>query len=176
MRGKHGWTMGHCHQTFMGTATILESTMLTPSLATQFPASLPPLHFVRFLVPRTVCTLMAWARSRPIGTSFSIATILARIIQTSYAVRLTESSTRARRREEAAELENALDRWHLDLPAHLRVEIRYESTTPTGDNGRVVVCSSDESKAPGSSGVPPPHVLALHMQYWCTVLLLHRPL
>ncbi|KAF8236185.1 hypothetical protein L208DRAFT_677575 [Tricholoma matsutake] len=23
--------------------------------------------------------------------------------------------------------------------------------------------------------VPPPHILTLHMQYWCAVLLLHRP-
>ncbi|KAH7337849.1 fungal-specific transcription factor domain-containing protein [Rhizoctonia solani] len=28
---------------------------------------------------------------------------------------------------------------------------------------------------PGRGKVPPPHVLTLHMMYWCSVLLLHRP-
>jgi hypothetical protein len=46
-----------------------------------------------------------------------------------------------------------LDKWYIDLPEHLRHE-------------------SGPSKLP----VPPPHILTLHMQYWCTVLLLHRPL
>lgn len=51
---------------------------------------------------------------------------------------------------EAVQLEQTLDRWYLGLPEHLRY-------------------------VPGAV-VPPPHVLTLHMQYWCAVLLVHRPL
>ncbi|KAF7978567.1 hypothetical protein HWV62_45496 [Athelia sp. TMB] len=50
------------------------------------------------------------------------------------------------RSAESVRLEGELDRWLLDLPAPLRYD----------------------------AGAPPP-VLILHMQYWCSVLLLHRP-
>lgn len=57
------------------------------------------------------------------------------------------------RHVESRFLEGSLDKWYIDLPEHLRYE-------------------------PGSSRhpSPSPHVLTLHMQYWCAVLLLHRPL
>lgn len=51
------------------------------------------------------------------------------------------------------DLRYQLGKWYLDLPDHLRYDI-------------------GSSKQP----IPQPHILTLHMQYWCTVLLLHRPL
>lgn len=51
------------------------------------------------------------------------------------------------RHRERANIESKLEKWLLDLPEHLRF-------------GKVMS----------------PHVLTLHMQYWCTVLLLNRPL
>ncbi|KAG5644833.1 hypothetical protein DXG03_007558 [Asterophora parasitica] len=64
-----------------------------------------------------------------------------------YAVRPASS-----RHAESKILEASLDKWYIELPPHLRYD-------------------------PGSTkrAVPPPHVLTLHMQYWCAVLLLHRP-
>ncbi|KAG1760291.1 fungal-specific transcription factor domain-containing protein [Suillus occidentalis] len=52
------------------------------------------------------------------------------------------------RHAEAVQLEELLNKWYLDLPEHLQLK-----------QGTVV----------------PPHILTLHMQYWCTTLLLHRP-
>lgn len=52
------------------------------------------------------------------------------------------------RHAEAVQLEELLNKWYLDLPEHLQFK-----------QGTVV----------------PPHILTLHMQYWCTTLLLHRP-
>ncbi|KLO15521.1 hypothetical protein SCHPADRAFT_259949 [Schizopora paradoxa] len=76
--------------------------------------------------------------------SARLSSILASVVQTIYAVKPVTS-----RQLEAVQLEQTLDRWYLDLPAHLRY-------TPGGQ-------------------IPPANVLILHMQYWCTVLLLHRP-
>ncbi|KAG2108501.1 fungal-specific transcription factor domain-containing protein [Suillus discolor] len=53
------------------------------------------------------------------------------------------------RHAEVAQLEELLNKWYLDLPEHLQLK-----------QGVTV----------------PPHILTLHMQYWCTTLLLHRPL
>ena len=76
-----------------------------------------------------------------------VANILGRIVQTIYAVRPIPH-----RHVESKVLEGLLDKWNIDLPDHLRFE-------------------------PGSKQpVPLPNVLTLHMQYWCAVLLLHRPL
>ena len=78
-----------------------------------------------------------------------IAIILSKIVQALYAVRSGPG-----RHSEALRLEELLGKWFLELPDHLRFE-------------------------PGSvkrGMTPPPHVLTLHMQYWCVVLLLHRPL
>ena len=81
-------------------------------------------------------------------SALCIANILGRIVQTIYAVRPIPH-----RYAESKVLEGLLDKWNIDLPNHLRYE-------------------------PGSSKqpVPLPNVLTLHMQYWCAVLLLHRPL
>ncbi|KAG2347057.1 hypothetical protein BDR05DRAFT_877298 [Suillus weaverae] len=53
------------------------------------------------------------------------------------------------RHADAVKLEELLNKWYLDLPEHLQLK-----------QGATV----------------PPHILTLHMQYWCTTLLLHRPL
>lgn len=78
----------------------------------------------------------------------AIASIVASILHTIYAVKPT-----AGRQEGAMRLERVLDKWFMDLPAPLR----YDTGVKKGS-------------------VPSPNVLTLHMQYWCAVLLLHRPL
>ena len=57
------------------------------------------------------------------------------------------------RQSDFLRLEKALSKLYLELPDHLRF---------------------DPGHPKGSS--PSPHILTLHMQYWCTVLLLRRPL
>jgi hypothetical protein len=78
----------------------------------------------------------------------SIATIHGAIMEDVYTVK-----PRRDRRALAASLERKLDLWYLDLPANLQWEYNI-STHPC----------------------PPPHVMLLHMEYWCSVLLLNRPL
>jgi hypothetical protein len=78
------------------------------------------------------------------------ANILCLIVQTIYAVRTASS-----RHLEAATFEGLLDKWYLELPEHLRFDVG----------------AATAGKAPA----PLPNVLTLHMQYWCAVLLLHRP-
>lgn len=77
-----------------------------------------------------------------------VANILSKIVQDIYAVR-----PNPRWHAESMVLEGLLDKWYIELPDHLRYD-------------------------PGLSKQPPPlpNVLTLHMQYWCAVLLLHRPL
>lgn len=72
------------------------------------------------------------------------------IVQSLYSIRTSASSAR---HTEAYELEKRLDKWYLDLPEFLR----YDPSV---------------RKLP----IPPPHVMTLVMNYWTTVLLLHRPL
>ncbi|KAF9463229.1 fungal-specific transcription factor domain-containing protein [Collybia nuda] len=81
------------------------------------------------------------------NSSATLSGILSKIVQSIYAVRSASS-----RQVESTILEGLLDKWYIELPEYLRHE-------------------------PGStkSPAPPPHVLTLHMQYWCAVLLLHRP-
>ncbi|KAG6888363.1 hypothetical protein C0995_008950 [Termitomyces sp. Mi166 len=81
------------------------------------------------------------------NASARLAGILSLIVQAIYAIRPTSS-----RHSEAKFLEGLLDKWYIGLPENLRYDI-----------GSI--------KRP----TPPPHVLTLHMQYWCAVLLLHRP-
>jgi hypothetical protein len=69
------------------------------------------------------------------------------MVQAIYAVRPVSS-----RYAEALVLEGLLEKWYLGLPEHLRYDISSPKETPL------------------------PHILTLHMQYWCAVLLLHRPL
>jgi hypothetical protein len=78
------------------------------------------------------------------------ASILSRVLETLYAIR-----PQSGRHQVLAELGRALDKWYLELPESLRF---------------------DTSSRASRDSVPPPHVLTLHMQYWTTVLLLHRPL
>lgn len=78
--------------------------------------------------------------------------ILSSVIQHIYAIR--PESTRT---SQFCMLEEALDNWLLRLPEHLRYD-----TIAARFNGP-------------STRLPPPNVLTLHMKYWCTVILLHRP-
>lgn len=57
------------------------------------------------------------------------------------------------RQPEFVRIEQLLDKWYIELPEHLR----FDASLP-------------------KYYTQPPPVLTLHMQYWCTVLLLHRPL
>lgn len=63
----------------------------------------------------------------------------------------TRSSTEVEK--QVITLESTLTEWYLNLPEHLSYDI-----------------------AASPINLPPPHILTLHMQYWCAVLLLHRPL
>ncbi|KZT22933.1 hypothetical protein NEOLEDRAFT_1070364 [Neolentinus lepideus HHB14362 ss-1] len=82
------------------------------------------------------------------NASARLSIILSNIVQMIYPIH-----PKSGRYAEAQRLEKELDKWYLELPEHLRFD-------------------PASSKAP----VPLPHILTLHMQYWCTVLLLHRPL
>lgn len=81
-------------------------------------------------------------------TSYYTAGIIGKIVEAVYAIRPASS-----RYSESKFCESLLDKWYIELPEHLRFD-------------------------PGSyrRPVPPPHVLTLHMKYWSSVLLLHRPL
>lgn len=76
------------------------------------------------------------------------AIILSMIMQAIYPIR-----PHSFRQTEFTRIEQLLDKWYLELPEHLR----FDANTP-------------------KYSTLPPHILTLHMQYWCTVLLLHRPL
>jgi hypothetical protein len=78
-----------------------------------------------------------------------LAIILSEVIQCIYAVR-----SGAGRHSESIRLGALLDKWLLELPEHLRFD-------------------PSNWKKPHP---PSPFILTLHMQYWCVVLLLHRPL
>ncbi|KAI0057305.1 hypothetical protein BV25DRAFT_1831290 [Artomyces pyxidatus] len=82
------------------------------------------------------------------NASANLSIILSKIVQAIYAVRSGPG-----RHAESLRLEELLDKWYLDVPVHLRYD-------PVGG---------------AKADVPLPHVLTLHMQYWCVVLLLHRP-
>ncbi|KAI8972440.1 fungal-specific transcription factor domain-containing protein [Trametes punicea] len=79
--------------------------------------------------------------------SAKLSLILSQICETVYAIKPPTS-----RPAELARLDRMLTKWSLELPEHLRWDPAAPKTPP-----------------------PPPHILTLHMQYWCTVLLLHRP-
>ncbi|TFY71776.1 hypothetical protein EVG20_g1228 [Dentipellis fragilis] len=83
------------------------------------------------------------------NASATLSIILSKIVQAIYAVRFGPG-----RHAESLRLEELLDKWYIDLPGHLRY---------------------DPAAAKKGATPPPPHVLTLHMQYWCVVLLLHRP-
>lgn len=75
-----------------------------------------------------------------------LAEIFSLVLDRLYAV--NPDRTTAQRRAEFLEIDQKLQRWYMELPETLR------ST---------------------ASPVPPPHVLCLHMSYWCSVLLLQCP-
>ncbi|KAL1728994.1 fungal-specific transcription factor domain-containing protein [Schizophyllum commune] len=81
------------------------------------------------------------------NASATLSNILSMIIQAVYSVRSGPTPD-----DEVQYLEGLLDRWYIALPEHLRRDPGFANQT-----------------------APLPHVLALHMQYWCAVLLLHRP-
>ncbi|THV03041.1 hypothetical protein K435DRAFT_775205 [Dendrothele bispora CBS 962.96] len=81
------------------------------------------------------------------NAAVGLSGILSMIITAIYAVKPVSS-----RHEESVYFEGILDKWYHELPEHLRHQ-------------------PSSSKHP----VPLPHVLTLHLQYWCAVLLLHRP-
>ncbi|KAJ7076495.1 fungal-specific transcription factor domain-containing protein [Mycena belliarum] len=81
------------------------------------------------------------------NASAKLSSILSQIVQSIYALRPAGS-----RHAELLVLDGQLEKWLLALPAHLRHD-------PAGAHAEV----------------PLPQVLTLHMQYWCAVLLLHRP-
>jgi hypothetical protein len=79
-----------------------------------------------------------------------IARILGQIVESLYSVKQVVPS----RHMENTRIENLLDAFYLELPEYLKWDLSGDTT----------------------AHVPPPHVLTLNMQYWNTVLLLHRPL
>lgn len=84
----------------------------------------------------------------PLIVPFYPAIIMSMIMQAIYPIR-----PHSYRQEELVRTERLLDKWYIELPEHLR----FDPSSPKFMS-------------------QPPHVLTLHMQYWCTVLLLHRPL
>ncbi|KAI0634003.1 fungal-specific transcription factor domain-containing protein [Trametes polyzona] len=76
-----------------------------------------------------------------------LSVILSQICQSIYAIKPPAS-----RPAELARLDSMLTKWSLELPEHLRFDPASPKSPP-----------------------PPPNILTLHMQYWCTILLLHRP-
>ncbi|TDL17280.1 hypothetical protein BD410DRAFT_730171 [Rickenella mellea] len=69
------------------------------------------------------------------------------IVDQIYPVRKTPN---ARQMKDLSGLETRLGQWYRNLPKHLHYDVS------------------------NNSPVPPPHILTLHVQYWCSVLLLHR--
>ncbi|KAG8687561.1 hypothetical protein FRC11_006988 [Ceratobasidium sp. 423] len=82
-----------------------------------------------------------------------LSAVLSRIVEALYSIRPAPGGSKS---AERIQLEEELEKWLLNLPAYLRYDIT-------------------RGVLEGSGKVPPPHVLTLHMMYWCSVLLLHRP-
>ncbi|KAI9459128.1 fungal-specific transcription factor domain-containing protein [Lactarius psammicola] len=83
------------------------------------------------------------------NASATLSNILSEVVQNIYSVRPSPG-----RRSELLRLGELLDKWLLDLPEHLRFDpSNWKKLHP-----------------------PSPYLMTLHMQYWCVVLLLHRPL
>jgi len=79
--------------------------------------------------------------------SAKLSIILSMIMQAIYPIR-----PHTYRSAEFSRIEKLLDKWYIELPEHLR----FDSSSP-------------------KYLTQPPQILTLHMQYWCTVILLHRP-
>lgn len=78
------------------------------------------------------------------------------------------------RHHASVQLDKMLDKWYLELPEYLQLPSTMlgvrTATNHVADEG------STSGEGGGGAKLPPPHVLTLHMMYWCSVLLLHRPL
>lgn len=109
----------------------------------------PSIHPIAFHSINGLTCLPHLRRLRRFPCTIHTAIILSKIVQALYAVRSGPG-----RHAESLRLDQELDKWYFELPDHLRYD-------------------SARSK---KGATPPPHVLVLHMQYWCVVLLLHRPL
>lgn len=107
------------------------------------------LHPIRFHSINVLTCAIRLRQQRHFPCPIHAAIILSKIVQALYAVRSGPG-----RHAESLRLDQELDKWYFELPDHLRYD-------------------SARSK---KGATPPPHVLVLHMQYWCVVLLLHRPL
>lgn len=97
-------------------------------------------------------SLRSITRPVPQPRFHTTAMILSSIVQCIYAIRPEPTRT-----SQFHALEEALSNWLLGLPEHLRYDpmaARFNGAT---------------------TRLPPPNVLTLHMKYWCTVILLHRP-
>ena len=136
----------HCLQTPEDMDTVLMLRLRRLFLDTLYPVSQHQQRYVS----------LTWIYHMPALRHDGTATILSKIVQSIYSIR-----NNASRHAESTHLEGWLDKWYLDLPEHLRFGVRYDAT------GNLVMMDGR---------IPPPHILTLHMQYWCTTLLLHRPL
>ncbi|CAE6433276.1 unnamed protein product [Rhizoctonia solani] len=85
-----------------------------------------------------------------------LSAVLSRIVEALYSIRSGSGPGVSSKSVERVQLEEELEKWLLNLPVYLRYDIT-------------------RGVLEGSAKVPPPHVLTLHMMYWCSVLLLHRP-
>jgi hypothetical protein len=79
-----------------------------------------------------------------------VASILALIVDTIYACRSGVSFVA--RHVDSFKMAGLLADWYRKIPEHLRYDLDVDKVAPL------------------------PHVLTLHMMYWCIVLLVHRPL
>lgn len=108
-------------------------------------------------------------------TIYYVAGILSKIVQTIYAVRPGTS-----RHVESVVLEGLLDKWHIELPDHLRHDpaAAVRSSSPSTSTSSPKSGGGGNGGAGGAAGGKnfTPQLLTLHLQYWCVVLLLHRPL
>jgi len=70
---------------------------------------------------------------------------------------------------ESFKISQKLNDWYQEIPSHLQFHATYEQYNDAfGDrDGRTAI--TEEM-------IPMPHVLTLHMMYWVTMLLVHRPL
>lgn len=92
--------------------------------------------------------------------------------------------TPSSRNAEYMKLEEKLDKWLLELPAHLSLD-KFQHQHQQNVNSKANRPELSSAAKPHPHGgdpictncaPPAPHVFTLHMHYWCTVLLLHRPL
>jgi hypothetical protein len=114
-----------------------------------------PSHTIScFNAASALCTSLPPCNILPISHPgfHATAMILGSIVQCIYAIRPESART-----SQFHTLGKILDNWLLQLPEHLRYD-----PVAAKFNG-------------ATAQLPSPNVLTLHMKYWCTVILLHRP-